>query len=83
MAVVFAILYMQFTSFPIVFQQYRHWTPGKASLAFIGITVGSNAALLWIICFGNPAYSRKLTKMGSLPPEERLNSAIVGAITVP
>jgi len=80
---VFAILYMQFTSFPIVFQQYRGWSPGEGSLAFIGIAVGSNSALAWIIFFGNPAYSRKLSREGHLPPEERLNSAIVGAIILP
>ncbi|KLT44968.1 MFS general substrate transporter [Cutaneotrichosporon oleaginosum] len=83
MAVIFAILYMQFTAFPIVFQGYRNWSPGIAALAFVGVTVGAFCALAYIIFYENPRYARGLASMGYLPPEARLPSTILGASLLP
>ncbi|BEJ15514.1 hypothetical protein CspHIS471_0501190 [Cutaneotrichosporon sp. HIS471] len=82
-ATIFGLLYMQFTSFPIVFQQQRGWGPGLGSLAFLGICVGCNLALVYIVIWGNPSYARALKERGALPPEARLPSAMVGAIILP
>jgi MFS family permease len=83
MAVIFGLLYMQFTSFPLVFQGARGWSPGIAALAFIGIAVGSNAALGYMIFAGNPKYARELEYKGALPPEARLPTGLIGAILLP
>lgn len=83
MAVIFGLLYMQFTSFPLVFQGARGWSPGIAALAFIGIAVGSNTALGYMIFAGNPKYARKLNEEGALPPEARLPTGLIGAILLP
>ncbi|GMK59011.1 hypothetical protein CspeluHIS016_0700260 [Cutaneotrichosporon spelunceum] len=83
MAVIFGLLYMQFTSFPLVFQGARGWSPGIAALAFIGIAVGSNTALAYMIFFGNPKYARDLKARGALPPEARLPTGVVGAALLP
>ncbi|KLT46346.1 MFS general substrate transporter [Cutaneotrichosporon oleaginosum] len=83
MATIFGLLYMQFTSFPIVFQQLRGWGPGIGALAFLGICVGCNLALVYIVVWGNPSYARALKERGALPPEARLPSAMVGAIILP
>ena len=74
---------MQFTSFPIVFSQYRGWTPSIAGLAFIPLTLGAFASLI-LLGVSNKIYARKLEAAGGyLPPEARLPSVIVGAILLP
>lgn len=83
LSVVYAILFMQFTSFPIVFQMYRHWSPGVSALAFIGIAVGSFMALAFIIFYENPRYARLHEEHGYLAPEVRLLGPTVGAICLP
>lgn len=83
MALVFGILYMQFYAFPLVFTHDRGWSPGVSALTFIGMSVGSNLALLYMVLVGNPAYRRKLHTEGYQPPEARLPSAVVGATILP
>lgn len=83
MSVVFGILYMTFTSFPIVFQGYRHWGIGLGGLAFMGIMVGCNVGLAYMVFWGNKKYVRKYNEKGFLPPEARLPSAIAGALLMP
>lgn len=83
MACVFGILYMQFTSFPIVFAGYRGWGRGVSALAFLGICVGCNLALVYIVIWGNPLYAKALKERGALPPEARLPSAMVGSLILP
>lgn len=79
----YAILYMQFTSFPLVFQMYRHWSPGISALAFIGITLGSLLALAFIIFVENPRYARLHEQKGYLAPEVRLLGPMVGSVCLP
>lgn len=83
MAVIYAILYMQFTAFPLVFQGYRGWNPGVAALAFIGVTVGAFIALTYLMFVDQPRYVRNLEKEGYATPEARLPSCIVGGIVLP
>lgn len=83
MSCIFGILYMQFTSFPIVFAGYRHWGPGVSALAFLGICVGCNLSVAYIVFWGNPRYARSLKERGALPPEARLPSALWGSVLIP
>lgn len=83
MSVVFGILYMTFTSFPVVFQGHRHWGVGVGGLAFMGIMVGCNLGLAYMVFWGNKKYVRKYNAAGFLPPEARLPSAIAGALLMP
>lgn len=83
MSCVFGILYMQFTSFPIVFAGLRGWSPGISALAFLGICVGCNLALVYIVVWGNPSYARAMKERGTLPPEARLPGALIGAVLLP
>lgn len=83
MSCVFGILYMQFTSFPIVYQQVRGWSPGIAALAFIGLSVGCNLALVYIVLVVNKKYSKNFKEKGHLPPEARLPPAVIGGVLVP
>ncbi|WRT69893.1 uncharacterized protein IL334_006884 [Kwoniella shivajii] len=84
MSVIYAILYMQFTSFPLIFQRARGWSPGVGGLAFIGITVGAFIALGYIIFYENPRYSRaSFAAGGYLAPESRFPSVLLGAFIFP
>jgi hypothetical protein len=74
---------MQFTSFPMVFQQVRGWSPGIASLSFMGTSIGCNIGLAYMIFVGNPAYVKRLRQEGYMAPETRLPSACVGAVLMP
>jgi hypothetical protein len=74
---------MQFTSFPIVFQQYRGWSPSISGLAFIGLSVGSVLGLV-LLGIDNARYAKKLKAAGGyLAPEERLIGVILGACLLP
>ncbi|RSH91273.1 hypothetical protein EHS25_009572 [Saitozyma podzolica] len=84
MAIIYAILYMQFTSFPIVFQRARGWSPGIAGLAFVGITIGAFASLGYIVLYENKRYAKKMHAAGGyLAPEQRLPSVIGGSVLLP
>ncbi|WVQ84823.1 hypothetical protein IAT38_006980 [Cryptococcus sp. DSM 104549] len=84
MSVIYAILYMQFTSFPLVWERARGWSPGIGGLGFLGITVGLVLALAYIIFYENPRYSKCLEKEGGyLAPESRLPPAILGSVVLP
>lgn len=45
MAFVYGILYLNFTAYPYVFQQTRHWGAGISGLTFLGMALGD--ILLW------------------------------------
>jgi hypothetical protein len=74
---------MLFGAFPIVFQQERGWSPGVSGLAFLGVLVGFMIALLYTVFVENPRYAKKLDAEGWLPPEQRLQPAIIGGILLP
>lgn len=42
---IYAILYLCFIAYPIVFIQYRGWTPGESGLAFLGMGIGTLLAI--------------------------------------
>ncbi|RYO99275.1 hypothetical protein DL763_001639 [Monosporascus cannonballus] len=80
----YGILYLCFVAYPIVFTQYRGWGPGISGLAFLGIGIGTMAA----IC-AEPFW-RKLISMhpkdpvtGKVPPEATARVMIIGAVLVP
>lgn len=84
LSIIYAILYMLFTAFPIVFQKERGWSPGVGGLAFVGIAVGVALCLAYNIFIENPRYTRKLKAEGGwLVPEQRLHTAMVGSLLLP
>lgn len=66
----YAILYSLFSSYPIIFQEHRGFTPGQGGLAFLGIGLGIvvGASLTPI---QNRIYWRAIDKSdtGRAPPE--------------
>jgi len=83
MAIIYGVLYMLFGAFPIVFQQYRGWSPGIGGLAFMGIAVGMLIGVGYAI-WDNKRYMRVEDEHdGEAPPEARLPPGMVGCVALP
>ncbi|KAG9520061.1 MFS general substrate transporter [Aureobasidium sp. EXF-12298] len=82
LAVVYALLYMLFTIYPIVFQQKRGWNSGVGELPLIGTAIG--AGIGGAIIFAVSARDRKKLAAGHKGvPEDRLPVAMIGGIMFP
>lgn len=79
---VYALLYMLFTIYPIIFQQKRHWNSGVGELPLIGTVVGAVIGGAYV--FYDSAQNKKKVLAGHpRRPEDRLNLAIIGGILFP
>lgn len=89
MAILYAIIYMFISAFPIVYQSARGWSAGIGGLAFLGLMVGVLLGLLYTILVSGsdrstqPGTTSTATPPPPPPPEARLRPAIVGAIALP
>lgn len=85
-AIVYGTLYMFFAGFPIVFEEARGWSQGKAGLPFIGVAVG---VCLAIVAAG--ADSKRFVRISAVAqkerrtvqPEARLRTAMIGSVILP
>jgi len=81
-AVVYAYLYILFTTFATVFSSQYGMGPGIVGLCFIGIGIGSLIGQFVSVYVGN-RIMRKHMAAGDLKPEHRLPLMIPGALAVP
>lgn len=82
LSVVYALLYMLFTIYPIVFQQKRGWNSGVGELPLIGTVVG--AVIGGAIVFWFSSRDRKKLLAGHKGvPEDRLPVAMIGGVLFP
>ncbi|KAH6672223.1 benomyl/methotrexate resistance protein [Halenospora varia] len=70
-ALVFAYLFLLFTTFPIVFEEQYGWSMSISGLAFLGIGVGLVAALI-VFSFLSDWLMKKQAGDGPMKPEHRL-----------
>lgn len=83
MAVVYTLLYMLFTIYPIVFQEKRGWNSGVGELPLLGTVIG---AILGggIVLIDTQIRQRKIQrgemKMEDATPEDRLPLAMIGGV---
>lgn len=86
LAILYGILYLNFSVYPVVYQKGYGFSPGEGGLAFIGIAIGMIGAVIYNI-FENKRYIRisdaYTAKVELTPPEVRLFPAMVGAICLP
>jgi DHA1 family multidrug resistance protein-like MFS transporter len=79
----YAIFYLWFEAFPLVFNGIYHMSEGVGSLPFIGIIVGAvlsyGVYAVYLYSYLNPKWERQ----GSLEPEERLGLAVVAGFSIP
>lgn len=79
LSVVYALLYMLFTIYPIVFQQKRGWNSGVGELPLIGTVVG--AVIGGLMNFVISSHDRKKLLAGHKSrAEDRLPLAMVGGV---
>ncbi|KAJ5580035.1 MFS general substrate transporter [Penicillium hispanicum] len=78
-AVVYTLLYMLFSIYPIVFQQKRGWNAGVGELPLIGTIIGAclGGLVLFILSQRN---QRKSPHNRQPVPEDRLPGAMVGGV---
>ncbi|KAK3082325.1 Citrinin biosynthesis cluster MFS transporter mrr1 [Coniosporium uncinatum] len=83
MALIYGILYLFFTVYPITFQQQRGWNAGVGALPFLGILIGVVLGGIFITVATKTRFARKLKEEGHVVPEERLLPMIVGGAIFP
>ena len=82
MALLYGILYLDFTAYPFVYGQSQGWSSGIAGLSFLGIAVGmaiATASSPYI----NRVYSHYVHKLGGPRPEARLPHLIILSWLIP
>lgn len=83
LAVVYMLLYMLFSIYPIVFQERRGWNSGVGELPLIGTVVGAVLGGT-IVLYDTKRRSNKIKrgelKVELMEPEDRLPLAMVGGI---
>src|ERR1700712_5904459 len=83
-AVVYAILYLCFVAYPLVFGQERGWQPGFIGLAFLGIGLGSLIAISLEPAFRRMINSHKLDPItGKVPPEAMVSVVCIASLSIP
>lgn len=83
LAVVYTLLYMLFSIYPIVFQEKRGWNAGVGELPLIGTAVGACVGGL-IVMYDTHRRTKKVEKgelkLEDMEPEDRLPLAMAGGI---
>ncbi|KAH9009940.1 putative caffeine resistance protein 5 [Lactarius deliciosus] len=80
---IYALLYIWFESFPIVFIGIYHWREQMLGLSFLGIFAGAFIVIPPFFAYLYYVQEPKYNDNGELKPEERMPIAIVGAFIVP
>ncbi|OOF92181.1 hypothetical protein ASPCADRAFT_210589 [Aspergillus carbonarius ITEM 5010] len=83
MAIIYGTLYMMFAAFPIVYEELRGWNQGVSGLAFLGIMVGMNSAVLYSIWDNKRYIKTEEAHKGFAPPEARLPPCLIASIAIP
>ena len=81
-AVVYAYLYLLFTTFTPVYREQYGFSLGTAGLAYLGIGVGCSVGQFLSTRGGNMIVRRHIAR-GELTPEHRLPLMVPGAIIIP
>ena len=83
MQIIYGVLYLNFSAYPIVFQQEHGWNTGVGGLAFLGILVGTIVSVILSVWYVNPQYLKVAkAKGGRADPEDRLPPAIWGGVLI-
>ncbi|KAK3700455.1 hypothetical protein LTR37_015959 [Vermiconidia calcicola] len=81
-SVVYCLLYMLFSIYPIVFQEKRRWNSGVGELPLIGTVVGAIIGGMYV--FWTSHQDKKAAERGHIRrPEDRLPMTMVGGVLFP
>lgn len=79
MSIVYTLLYMLFSIYPIVFQERRGWNAGVGELPLIGTAVGAFIGA-GVVMVDSKSKAKKVAKGEELTPEDRLPLAMIGGV---
>ncbi|KAM0344694.1 hypothetical protein ACHAPU_007289 [Fusarium lateritium] len=80
MSIVYTLLYMLFTIYPIVFQEKRGWNAGVGELPLIGTVIGAFLGG-FVVLTDTHIRRKKIEKEGKqMEPEDRLPLAMIGGV---
>jgi hypothetical protein len=82
MSVVYCLLYMLFSIYPIIFQEKRGWSPGVGELPLIGTVIGACIGGMYVF-YDSYQNKKKVLAGHKLEPEDRLPMAMIGGILFP
>jgi DHA1 family multidrug resistance protein-like MFS transporter len=80
---IYALLYIWFESFPVVFIGIYHWREQLLGLSFLGLFVGAFLVMPPFFAYLYYVQEPKYNENGELKPEECMPVAIVGTLLVP
>lgn len=77
---VYAVVYLLFEAFPIVFGLLHRFRPGAVGLTFLSFLTGCILGILYAVLVDQKLYNRRMRRGGlhRLPPESRLWPTIIG-----
>ncbi|KAJ5981912.1 hypothetical protein N7451_012012 [Penicillium sp. IBT 35674x] len=81
MAFVYGILYVDFTAYPIIYEQSRRWSFGFPGLSFLGIGLGMAIATI-ASPYVNMIHGKYVSKLGPVP-EARLPHLVILSWLIP
>ncbi|EXJ72321.1 uncharacterized protein A1O5_04825 [Cladophialophora psammophila CBS 110553] len=83
-ALIFGLLFIWFTSFPLVFEGVYGFNPGQTGLSFLGLLVGALLCIPSFVWYDRGVQRRMFDEGGHImKPEQRLVPAMVTAATIP
>jgi len=77
-ALIYALLYCWFESFPIVFNEIYGWPLQTGGLAYLGILIGCFITLIGFFAYVYFIQEPQFDENGNIQPEKRLPAACVG-----
>jgi len=82
-ALIYAVLYCWFESFPIVFTEIYGWPLDTSGLAYLGILIGAVITLAGFFVYLYYIQEPQFDENGNIQPEKRLPPACVGGFFIP
>lgn len=79
MSIVYTLLYMLFSIYPIVFQERRGWNAGVGELPLLGTAIGALIGA-GVVVVDSKYKARKVAEGQELTPEDRLPLAMIGGV---
>ncbi|KAH8817763.1 multidrug resistance protein 4 [Flagelloscypha sp. PMI_526] len=83
MAFLYALNYLMFSTFPLIFKEHYGFDTGGIGLSYLGVGVGSVIAAVTSSRFGDRLYQHLSTRDGEQKPEHRIPALIIGSFFCP
>lgn len=83
LCLVYALLYLMFFAYPIVFVEGHGFNALQTGLCFISVVIGMVMAMAFILFVNEPMTQRRIKARGYTVPEDRLPLMFYGSVILP